>query len=524
MANLCLKISNEDRVGLVFDISRILAKQNMNIVSMEVVPGITYLEIELSHPREEAMLEAKLSAIPQVNHVVRIFQMPYQEREQELKTVMDTIGDGIMAINRQEVVIHFNAAAEKMLSLKSEKVIGRKLSDIFTAGPPLLEILHSGRPYSNREVMLATAKGRNHYLISGCPIADNHGGVAGAVAVLKSMKDVEELVYTVTNPEINSFNQILHVSKVMEHTIAVAKRVAQNDSTVLIRGESGTGKELFARSIHTASPRQDRIFAPINCAAMPDALLESELFGYEEGAFTGAKKYGKTGLFEYANGGTVFLDEIGDLSFNLQAKLLRVLQEGTIKRLGGNREISVDVRIIAATHSNLEQMLQKNQFREDLYYRLNVIPLFIPPLRDRKEDLPLLIESLLFKKNHKFKKHVKHILKPAMEKLIEYDWPGNVRELENVLERAVNFSSQGEITPDDIILDHAARATAKSDFKTGKSRKLKEILEETECSILYEAVNKYRSSRQVGKILGLSHTGVLNRMKKYNIPIREPNP
>ncbi|SFL50631.1 sigma 54-interacting transcriptional regulator [Pelosinus propionicus] len=520
MANLCLKICNQDRVGLVLDISRVLAKQNINILSMEVLPDVMYLEIQSLSPYEEVLLNTQLGEIPQIGNVNRISRMPHQEREQELKTVMDTIGDGILAINQQEIITHFNAAAEKMMSCSSGKIIGSKIRDVFISKVPLLEILHNGMPYNNREIIVTTVKGKNHYLTSGRPIKDANGIVIGAVAVLKAMKDVEELVYSVTKPEINSFEEILHVSKVMEHTINMAKLVAQNDSTVLIRGESGTGKELFARSIHMASPRRDKVFAPVNCAALPDALLESELFGYEEGAFTGGQKYGKSGLFEYANGGTIFLDEIGELSFSLQAKLLRVLQEGKIRRVGGNREIAVDVRIITATHSNLEEMLCKNQFREDLYYRLNVIPLFIPPLRERKEDLPLLIESLLFKKNHRLKKHIKHILKPAMDKLLQHDWLGNVRELENVMERAVSFASHGQITQDDIILDHMTPTSSAIASPTSNNRKLKEVLEEMECCILHETINKYGTSRQVGKILGLSHTGVLNRMRKYNIPSR----
>lgn len=520
MANLCLKICNQDRVGLVLDISRVLAEQNINILSMEVLPDIMYLEIESLSPYEEVRLNTQLGEIPQIGNVNRLSRMPHQEREEELKTVMDTIGEGILAINQQGIITHFNAAAEKMMSCKSKKIIGYNIKDVFISNVPLLEILHNGLPYNNREIIVTTVKGKNHYLTSGRPIKDAKGIVIGAVAVVKAMKDVEELVYSVTKPEINSFEEILHVSKVMEHTINVAKLVAQNDSTVLIRGESGTGKELFARSIHMASPRQEKVFAPVNCAALPDALLESELFGYEEGAFTGGQKYGKSGLFEYANGGTIFLDEIGELSFSLQAKLLRVLQEGKIRRVGGNREIDVDVRIITATHSNLEEMLRKNQFREDLYYRLNVIPIFIPPLRERKEDLPLLIESLLFKKNHRLKKHIKHILKPAMDKLLQHDWLGNVRELENVMERAVSFASHGEITQDDIILDQITPTTSTAATPASNNRKLKEVLEEMECCILHETINKYGTSRQVGKILGLSHTGVLNRMRKYNIPSR----
>lgn len=517
MAHLCLKISNQDRVGIVLDISCVLAKQNINILSMEVLPNIMYLEIQSLSPNEELILNQELEKIPQITNVTRVFRMPHQEREQQLKTVMDTIGDGILAINQQGIITHFNAAAEKILSYKSNEVIGGEISNVFISEMPVVDILHNGLSYSNREIIVATGKGNKHYLTSGRPIKDESGIVIGAVAILKAMKDVEELVYSVTKSYNNSFEDILHVSPIMERTINLAKVVAQNDSTVLIRGESGTGKELFARSIHMESPRHDKIFAPINCAALPDALLESELFGYEEGAFTGAKKGGNRGLFEYATGGTVFLDEIGELPISLQAKLLRVLQEGKIRRVGSNKEIMVDVRIITATHSNLEEMIRKQQFREDLYYRLNVIPISIPPLRDRKEDLPLLIESLLLKKSLRLKKQVKNILKPAMDKLLQHDWLGNVRELENVIERAVSLASQEEITPDHIILDHLSLPISIAASPVILTRKLKEVLEEMECCILRDTINKYGTSRQVGKVLGLSHTGVLNRMKKYNI-------
>lgn len=514
--NICLKISNQDRVGLVLDISQVLVKQNINIVSMEVSPNIMYLEIQSLSSDNYPVLIKQLGQIPQIYGISLISHMPHQEREQQLTAVMDTIGDGILAINQQEVITHFNSAAEKILSYQSSEVIGAKVGTIFISEIPLLETLRNGLPYNNREIVVKTFRGKNHYITSGRPIKDDKGIVIGAVAVLKAMHDVKELVYSVTKPYINGFADILHVSETMQHAINMAKLVAKNDSTVLIRGESGTGKELFARSIHMESPRQEKIFFPVNCAALPDALLESELFGYEEGAFTGAKKGGKSGLFEYANGGTIFLDEIGELSISLQAKLLRVLQEGKIRRVGGNREIKVDVRIITATHRNLEEMIRKKQFREDLYYRLNVIPITIPPLRNRKEDLPILIESLLFKINHRLKKRVTHILQPAMNKLMQHDWLGNVRELENVIERAVSLACHGEITQEHISLDQVNLPTTTVSVAI-TPRKLKEALEEMEFHILCEAIAKYGTSRQVGKMLGLSHTGVLNRMRKYNL-------
>ena len=218
----------------------------------------------------------------------------------------------------------------------------------------------------------------------------------------------------------------------------MAKTIARGDSTVLLRGETGTGKEMFARAIHEASPRAARMFVPINCAAIPDHLLESELFGYEEGAFSGAAKGGKKGLFEYAAGGTVLLDEVAELSSPLQAKLLRVLQDGKVRRVGGTKEINVNVRLMAATHRNLEDLMVRGLFREDLYYRLNVIPLFLPPLRERPEDIPLLVDLFLRRFAARMKKPVPLVGEVAMAKMIRYAWPGNIRELENVVERAVN--------------------------------------------------------------------------------------
>lgn len=483
---------------------------------MEVAPNVMHIEIEPLPDASFTLLRKQLLAIPQIEDVIKVSHLPHQEREHQLKAVMDSIGEGIVAINRQEIITHFNPAAERILGYKGSEVLGGKLGELLGSDVPLLHALHNDAPYNNRELMITTPKGTSHYITSGRPIKNAKGAIIGAVAVLKAMHDVHELVYTVTNPHVSTFADILHVSGCMNRVINLAKLVAQNDSTVLIRGESGTGKELFARSIHTESPRREKIFVPLNCAALPDTLLESELFGYDEGAFTGAKKGGKQGLFEYANGGTIFLDEIGELSANLQAKLLRVLQEGTVRRIGGNRELPVDVRIIAATHRNLEEMIRKDQFRDDLYYRLNVIPLFIPPLRERKEDLPLLIESLLLKINHRLKKQVTHVADAAMSKLMQHDWLGNVRELENVIERAVSLTCQGEIVADHILLDQK-NLPASTVSLTGPTRKLKEVLSELECQILRETLKKHGTSRQVGKVLGLSHTGVLNRLKKYNL-------
>ena len=253
-----------------------------------------------------------------------------------------------------------------------------------------------------------------------------------------------------------SFGHIIGKNPKMQEVYEIISDVAETDATVLIRGETGTGKELAAKSIHFNSSRKDKVFVGLNCGALPETLLESELFGYEKGAFTGAMRQ-KIGKFEYAGGGTLFLDEIGEFSLNTQVKLLRVLQERVFERVGGNREIKADVRIIAATNRDLEEEVSKGRFREDLYYRINVIPIWLPPLREKKEDIPILAKHFLSKYSQMFKRDTTVISQEALNEMMNYDWPGNVRQLENVIERAVIMAKGGSITHVDLV-DNPRRA------------------------------------------------------------------
>ena len=516
MASISLKIPNKDRIGLVHDISKVLATHQINIISMEVSKNVMYIEVDSISENMLADLARELVDINHIDGIEIVGSMPHQKREQQLTTLMDTIGEGIVAIDHNGIVTHFNAAAANIVGYTSDEILGKNIGLYLGRDLPMLNTLRNGTAYNNKEIFIKTPKGKRHYVTSGRPIRDKKNNTIGVVAVLKAMHDVQDLVNTVTRPQVNTFSDILFVSDAMQSAINLAKLVAQNDSSVLIRGESGTGKELFARAIHMDSPRCEKIFAPINCAALPDALLESELFGYEEGAFTGANKGGKKGLFEYASGGTIFFDEIGELSANLQAKLLRLLQEGTVRRIGGHRELPVDVRIIAATHRNLEEMLGNNEFRGDLYYRLNVIPIHIPPLRDRKEDLPILIDSLLLKTSHRLKKQISGISKTASEMLMAHSWHGNVRELQNVIERAVSIACHGEISESHIMLDYDTQHDT-SQIPNVSSCNFKEALDQVERSMLQKALAQYGTSRKMGKALGLSHTAVLNRIRKYNL-------
>jgi transcriptional regulator of aroF, aroG, tyrA and aromatic amino acid transport len=342
--------------------------------------------------------------------------------------------------------------------------------------------------------------------------------------------DLREIISKVDHKKRLAFEGIVFQSAAMRRAVETAKMVAKGTSTVLLRGESGTGKELFARAIHLESLRAQDPFIPINCAALPDSLLESELFGYEEGSFTGAVRGGKKGLFEQADHGTLFLDEIGEISPQVQVRLLRILQENTIRRVGGAKEIRVDVRIIAATHRNLEEMISKGFFREDLYYRLNVIPLRIPPLRERSEDIPLIAQFLIRKISEKLGKFEIHLTKESLDLLINQTWPGNVRQLENTLERIINVIDSHEITPQlfyewtDLVSPQPEAAYEEGNFVINISMEkgwppLKTIVSEVEKSVLMKVLETDSSSRKAGKILGVSNTTILNKMKHYGIGV-----
>jgi transcriptional regulator with PAS, ATPase and Fis domain len=309
-----------------------------------------------------------------------------------------------------------------------------------------------------------------------------------------------------------TFWDILGVSKAIEEAKAISVQAAKTKSTVLITGETGTGKELFAQAIHNQSERRDRPFVAINCGAIPRELLESELFGYAEGAFTGALKSGRPGKFELANGGTVFLDEIGDMPSDMQVKLLRVLQSGEISRIGDHKPLSLDVRIIAATHVDLKNEIKCGNFREDLFYRLNVIPLRIPPLRERGDDIILLAQQILSRCRQSLGKPSIILTKEAETTLLNYRWPGNVRELENIIERAVNLTDRNHIGHDDLNLSNS---NIDIDFKNAGDRSL---LEHAERQVI-DVVMKKKSFNvaKAAKLLGISRPTLYKKIKKYKI-------
>ena len=314
-----------------------------------------------------------------------------------------------------------------------------------------------------------------------------------------------------------TLDNIIGNSDIIIHTKQKSLIASKSNSTVLIEGESGTGKELFARAIHNHSNRTDYPFVTVNCAAIPDNLLESELFGYEEGAFTGARKGGKLGKFEIAHKGTIFLDEIGDMSLHLQGKLLRVLQERELDKIGGKSNISIDVRVIAATNRNLERMVQEGHFREDLYYRLNVIPITLPSLRDRKEDIPFLIDYMIKEYSQKLDKDVIGIDEDVKSALVDYSWPGNVRELQNIIEYSINMSSSRILNLD--IIPNNIKVQYYDDVKDKKEEI--RTLEDLEKEAIQKTMNKFKNYKKdkelVANALGISRATLYRKLEKYNL-------
>ncbi|TGE37791.1 sigma-54-dependent transcriptional regulator [Desulfosporosinus fructosivorans] len=367
-----------------------------------------------------------------------------------LTAIINSTQDAISVVDENGLGILINPAYTRLTGLTAEDVIGKPPTVDIAEGESMhIQVLRTRQAVKG--VSMKVGPKRKEVIVNVAPIIVS-GQLRGTVGVLHDISEIHRLSEELERAKRlirhleakYTFSDIVGESESIKATIEQAVRAAVTPATVLLRGESGTGKELFAHAIHRSSERQKGQFIRVNCAALADSLLESELFGYVEGAFTGAKRGGKVGLFEEANGGTIFLDEIGEISQNLQSKLLRVLQEREIVKVGDNRSFNVDVRVIAATNANLEEALRAGRFREDLYYRLNVIPIIIPPLRQRRDDIPLFVHHLIGSFNQDYGRGVERVTDDALQILMGYHWPGNVRELENILGRAIINMRIGE--------------------------------------------------------------------------------
>lgn len=443
---------------------------------------------------------------------IKLFEK-YKYLESQMDSVLSCVNDAVTVINEHDTVEFWNHAAEKLYGIKHQEIIGKKIDQFFSN---LVVTKVVKEKIEVRETYHQPRTG-THVLINSMPVKVK-GHIAGSVSAEKDITEVIHLHKQLSlassqvielEQEINkissekdAFSKIYGHNTKFKDILVLAKRVASTQAAVLIRGESGTGKELFAEAIHQESARSDKRFIVINCAAIPASLLESELFGYESGAFTGADKKGKKGTFEYANEGTIFLDEIGEMPIEMQAKLLRVLQNKIIYRVGGNAPIKIDVRIIAATHRNLDKMISEGQFREDLYYRLNVVSFEIPPLRTRKDDIPELAYLFVKEFAGMHGKNIKSIEPELMGLFLTYHWPGNVRELRNVIERLVILTDDDKIRVENLP-EHLRIPVFTPSVSNLGAVNLAEVTEQTERKVILKTLedvnwNKSKAAKKLG--------------------------
>ncbi len=418
--------------------------------------------------------------------------MTEQDSKTSQEVILDSISDGVFTVDLDWCVTSFNRAAERITGVERDQAIGQRCSEVFRASIcegecALRQTLKTGRPLVNRAVYIVAADGRRVPIsISTALLRDAEGQVIGGVETFRDLSEVEQLRKELEHRY--SFADIIGRSIPMRKLFELLPTVADSDSTVLIEGASGTGKELVAHAIHDLSSRRDQPFVAVNCGALPDTLLESELFGYEAGAFTDARR-DKPGRFALAEGGTIFLDELGDVSPAMQTRLLRVLQERVYEPLGSVTTVKADVRVLAATNRDLGQKVKDGSFRQDLYYRINIIRLRLPELRERREDIPLLVDHFVAKFNQLQGKDVHGVSDEALAQLMAHDFPGNVRELENVLERAFVLCRCGIIELQHLPAELRGNATAEAAADSQSS------LRECERRLLIDALDRHHGNR-----------------------------
>jgi PAS domain S-box-containing protein len=459
-----------------------------------------------------------------------LLEKEYRDMSADLKAIFELSYDVLYVSDHKGNTLRVSSACEKLWGKKAHELVGRNVRDLEKLGvysPSITRlVLETGEKVST----IQTTSTGKRLMVVGTPIKNEQGEIIRVVNASKDITEISQLKNKIEEmkkliegykqelkelrQETEKENKIIFQSRKMAQVLDLAKRVAEVDSTILILGESGSGKEVIANFIHQKSLRKDKPFIKINCGAIPDNLLESELFGYSKGAFTGASREGKMGLFELANQGTLFLDEIGEMPINLQVKLLRVIQEQEITRIGGIKPIKVNVRIITATNKNLEEEVKKGAFREDLFYRINVIPIQIPPIRERKEDILALTLHFIDIYNHKYIDS-KTFSPALLETLCNYDWPGNVRELQNMVERLMVISDEPDITerflPESI---KNSKNQPPSKVKVYDVMPLKECVELVEHQLLHMAKERYHTTVKIAEALGVNQSTISRKLNK----------
>ena len=499
--------------------------------------NIIFIEpIENAIKARNIMKERSIGRLPVINEgkmvgVVRTIDIlnkvysKIDETKEAYEFVFDNLHEAVCVVDKEGIISLWGGRAEKLYGVSKEEVVGQKLKDFFPKAL-LLDVLKTGKAVENA---IHSPRENTYINISAVPLMVKDK-LIGAVSTDRDISEVmnlsmelelakEKLDYLQTevsrmNEDKFSFGNILGKSKVMKNTVDIASQVATTTSSVLISGESGTGKEVFARAIHQASGRTGP-FVAINCSAIPDNLFESEMFGYEGGAFTGALSKGKIGKIELANKGTLFLDEIGDMPLYMQAKLLRVLQERQVSRVGGDKAIDVDIRLISATHRDLRDMVRTGDFREDLYYRLNVVNLKLPSLNERSEDIPMFVKYFMEDFCNENHINIPNIRAEVYQKLMGYNWPGNIRELKNTVEHLVVFSKNGEVT-----MESLPEALLKKVSSIGKieSYDLQERVRFVEVDAIHKAMDISGGNKlKAAKLLNIPRSTLYYKIKFYDL-------
>lgn len=504
-----VEIQSSDRIGISQEILSVFAENLWNLKAIEVETCVTYVNIENEDVAITDIQQA-LTSISGIISCAEISLMPAEKRENHLQALLSRIPDPIIDVDEHGKILAGNSAALALLPELNESVIGKNIERFINVRHDELLI--------DAEQSISVTFAEQPYIADINPVISN-GKVTGAVISLKSIQKLGRQISVMQSDSDDSMARILGESEKISLVKSQTKRFAELELPVLITGDTGTGKELVARALHQESRRKQAPFLTVNCAALPEQLLESELFGYAPGAFSGASKAGKPGLFEMAEGGTIFLDEIAEMSVYLQAKLLRFLQDYSYRRVGGTKERNANVRVISASHQDFEKLIVNGDFREDLYYRLNVLKLSLPALTERISDIPILVNHFTAIAAKQVNISMPRFSEDAMKTLLTYAWPGNIRQLENFIFRIVALSDAQVLDKnmvDSLLFDSASKEQV-NPTTVEEMATWAEAQAQFEKQLLQQLLPYYPTTRKLAKRLQVSHNKIAMKLREYNL-------